>query len=277
MRPIPAPRIGDSHGLIRAIDSRGRLRMGEFVTEFGVEDLDPPRVDNALGRTRQYVAYARAAGLVRDDRGIVELSEIGRRYIRAGSADRPYDVVPAQAEWLRRELRGKHMTDSIYHGLAIALSLLASSPGVRLPELEFGRALSQLGRAGWDNENTLAIQGERHLTLLRDLELIREDWTLTELGEETRRELTLPVHVSLADLAAAPPPVADDGYEDAGPVTTAPAFLAAAAIRAAATARGLALGEAVFANLAAALAGGRHVLIVGPPASGKTTLAVAVA
>jgi hypothetical protein len=302
MRPIPAPRIGDSHGLIRAIDSRGRLRMDEFVTEFSIDELYPPELENALGRTRQFMAYARAAGLVREDRGIVELSDVGRRYIRAGSAERPYDVVPAQAEWLRRLLREKHMTDSIYHGAAIALSLLASSPGLRVPELEFGRALSHLGRAGWDNENTLAIQGERHLTLLRDLELIREDWTLTGVGEETRAELTLPVHASMADLAGAPAPapapdpepvpVADDGYEDVVPVaaatqtvqrveaptmTSAPAFLAGAAIRAAASARGLALGEPVFANLAAALAGGRHVLIVGPEGSGKTTLAVAVA
>src|SRR4051794_38961119 len=223
MRPIPAPRIGDSHGLVRAIDSRGRLRMDEFVTEFAIEDLYPPELENALGRTRQFMAYARQAGLVQEDRGVVELTDVGRRYIRAGSAEGPYDVVPAQAEWLRRELRGKHMTDSIYHGLAIALSLLASSPGVQLPGLEFGRALSQLGRAGWDNENTLAIQGERHLTLLRDLQLIRDDWTLTELGEETRRELTLPVHVSMADLAGAPvaAPVADDGYEDAGPAAVA--------------------------------------------------------
>jgi MoxR-like ATPase len=39
----------------------------------------------------------------------------------------------------------------------------------------------------------------------------------------------------------------------------------------------VALGEAVFANVAAALAGGRHVLLVGPSGSGKTALAVAVA
>src|SRR4051794_15732468 len=127
MRPIPAPRIGDSHGLMRALDSRGRLRMDEFVTEFAIEDLYPPELDNALGRTRQFMAYARAAGLVCDDRGIVELSDFGRRYIRGGSAEAPYDVSPGQADWLRRLLRDKHMTDTIYHGLAIALSLVASS------------------------------------------------------------------------------------------------------------------------------------------------------
>ncbi len=40
--------------------------------------------------------------------------------------------------------------------------------------LDFGRALNHLGRAGWDNENTLAIQAERHLTLLGDMELVDE-------------------------------------------------------------------------------------------------------
>ena len=29
--------------------------------------------------------------------------------------------------------------------------------------LDFGRALAYLARAGWDNENTLAIQGERYV------------------------------------------------------------------------------------------------------------------
>jgi hypothetical protein len=259
---------------MRAIDSRGRLRMDEFVTEFSVDDLYPPELENALGRTRQFMAYARQAGLVQEDRSIVELSELGRRYIRSGSAERPYDVAPGQAEWLRRLLRDKHMTDSIYHGLAIALSLVASSPGVQLPPLEFGRALGKLGRSGWDNENTLAIQGERHLTMLRDMELVAGDWTLTEPGEQTLAELTLPVHTPMADLAGAPAPAP---APVAPVVATAPAFLAGPAIRAAASARGLQLGEAVFANLAAALAGGRHVVLVGPPGSGKTTLALAVA
>jgi hypothetical protein len=43
----------------------------------------------------------RAAGLVHDDRGILELTDAGRRYIRAGSPDEPFDVVPAQAAVLR--------------------------------------------------------------------------------------------------------------------------------------------------------------------------------
>ena len=51
------------------------------------------------------------------------------------------------------------MTDSIFHGLAIGLSLLASSPpGTRVATIDFGRSMAYLGRAGWDNENTLAIQ-----------------------------------------------------------------------------------------------------------------------
>src|SRR3954471_17181546 len=160
MRPIPATRIRDSHRLLRAIDSRGRMRVDEFITDFDADDLYPPGLDNALGRTRQFVSYARAAGLLKEDRGTVELTEIGRRYVRAGDPGAPFDVSPGQAEWLRRQLREKHMTDSIFHGLAIGLSLLASSPGAQVATLDFGRALSYLGRAGWDNENTLVIQGE---------------------------------------------------------------------------------------------------------------------
>jgi hypothetical protein len=56
-----------------------------------------------------------------------------------------------------------------------------------------------------------------------------------------------------------------------------PAFVPGSAIRAAAEARGLKLVETVYANLAAALAGGRHLLLTGAPASGKTELALAVA
>ncbi len=84
MRPIPAPRIGESHGLLRAINQRERMRLDEFVTEFSAEDLYPPGLENALGRTRQFVSFARAAGLLKEDRGVVELTEIGKRYVRAG-------------------------------------------------------------------------------------------------------------------------------------------------------------------------------------------------
>ena len=64
------------------------------------------------------------------------------------------------------------MTDSIYHGAAIGLSLYASNPpDFHVSLLDFGRALAHLGRAGWDNENTLESQGERYTTFLRDLEL----------------------------------------------------------------------------------------------------------
>ena len=108
------------------------------------------------------------------------------------------------------------MTDSIYHGLAIALSLLASSPGARVAMLDFGRSLSYLGRAGWDNENTLEIQGERHLALLRDLELIDEERKLTETGTQTKSELTLPIHMSLLDVAAQLNPGGADAVRQAG-------------------------------------------------------------
>jgi hypothetical protein len=202
MRPIPAPRLGDAHGLLRAISERDRLRLDEFVTEFTVDELFPPGLENALGRTRQFVSFARAAGLVNEDRGTVELTDMGKRYVRAADAERPFDVAPAQAEWLRRLLRERHMTDSVYHGAAVALSLCASNPpDFHASTLDFGRAISHLGRAGWDNENTFESQGERYATFLRDLELVDAGRRLTPTGQETRDELTLPIHASLKDLA----------------------------------------------------------------------------
>ena len=94
------------------------------------------------------------------------------------------------------------MTDSIYHGAAIGLSLYASNPpDFRVSRLDFGRALAYLGRAGWDNENTLESQGERYTTFLRDLELIDDESRLTEIGTQAKAELTLPIHMSLRDLA----------------------------------------------------------------------------
>ena len=202
MRPIPAPRIGESHGLLRAISKRDRVRLDEFVTEFQNEELFPPGLENAQGRTRQFVSYARSAGLLKEDRGVVELTEIGKRYVRAGDDDEPFEVSEAQADWLRRQLLEKHMTDSIFHGLAIGLSLLSSvPPGTRISMLDFGRALGYLGRAGWDNDNTLQSQGERYLTLMRDMRMIDDQRGLTYTGHDTKNELTLPVHMSLLDIA----------------------------------------------------------------------------
>ena len=207
MRPIPASSLGDAHGLFRAIEKRGRLRTDEFVTEFSLEELFPPGLENALGRLRHFISYGRAAGLVKEDRGVVELTEIGRRYVRAGDADKPFEISPQQAEWLRRQLRELHMTDSIFHGLAIGLSLLASCPpGQRVATIDFGRSMAYLGRAGWDNENTLEIQGERYLLLLQDMEMIDGDHRVTPTGEQVRGELTLPVHMSLIDIAGAAEP-----------------------------------------------------------------------
>src|SRR3954452_16942402 len=203
MRPIPATRLGDAHGLLRAIESRGRLRTDEFVTEFNLEDLFPPDLENALGRMRHFISFCRLAGLVKEDRGVVELTDLGKRYMRSGDLAHPFDISSAQAEWLRRQLREKHMTDSIFHGLSIGLSLLASTPReMRVATLDFGRSMAYLGRAGWDNENTLASQGERHLILLTDMELIDAEHRLTATGDLVRGELTLPVHMSLPDIAA---------------------------------------------------------------------------
>src|SRR5688572_16003220 len=203
MRPIPAPRIGESHGLLRAISKRDRVRLDEFVTEFQNEDLFPPGLENAQGRTRQFVSYARSAGLLKEDRGVVELTEIGKRYIRAGDDDAPFSVSDAQADWLRRQLLEKHMTDSIFHGLAIGLSLLSSvPPATRISMLDFGRSLSYLGRAGWDNDNTLQTQGERYLELMGDMRMIDDQRALTMTGQDTKNELTLPIHMSMTDIAA---------------------------------------------------------------------------
>ena len=102
------------------------------------------------------------------------------------------------------------MTDSIFHGLAIGAqpARVRARPGTRVSTMDFGRSMAYLGRAGWDNENTLLIQGERHLTLLTDLELIDGEHRLTATGEQLRGELTLPVHMSLLDIAASSTPAA---------------------------------------------------------------------
>ena len=216
MRPIPATRLGDAHGLFRAIEKRGRLRTDEFVTEFSLDELFPPGLENALGRLRHFISFGRAAGLVKEDRGVVELTDIGQRYVRAGDADEPFEISPQQAEWLRRQLREMHMTDSIYHGLAIGLSLLASCPpGQRVSTMDFGRSMAYLGRAGWDNENTLEIQGERHLLLLQDMEMIDGDHRVTPTGEQVRGELTLPVHMSLIDIAGQQNPGGPEAVREA--------------------------------------------------------------
>ena len=80
------------------------------------------------------------------------------------------------------------MTDSIYHGGAIGLSLLASSPpDFRVGTLDFGRALAYLARAGWDNDNTFQSQGERYAVFLQDLELIDGNWRLTRPASRRAR------------------------------------------------------------------------------------------
>ena len=172
MRPIPAQRIGHAHGLLHALEQRGHLRLDEFVTEFSEQDLFPPGLENATGRTRQFVAFARAAGLVNEDRAGVELTDFGKRYIRAADPDDRFSVSPDQAEWLRRQLREKHLSDSIWGGAAIGLSLYATlQEGERVALIDFGRAAAHLGRAGWDNDQTFRSQGERLTLLLEDMEL----------------------------------------------------------------------------------------------------------
>src|SRR5215213_7718127 len=230
MRPIPASRIGESHGLLRAISQRERVRLDEFLTELPAEELFPPGLDNAQGRTRQFVSYARAAGLLKEDRGTVELTEIGKRYVRAGDPDDPFAVSGAQADWLRRQLLEKHMTDSIFHGLAIGLSLLSSvAPGTRISTLDFGRSLGYLGRAGWDNDNTLQSQGERYLALMRDMRMIDDQRAVTPTGADIKNELTLPVHMSLLDIAGQQNPGGPEAVRAAAEAEWAQAEQAAAA------------------------------------------------
>src|SRR4051794_21555338 len=177
MRPIPAPRLADAHGLLRVLAERERVRLDEFTT-MPVDELYPPGLDNAIARSRPLLSFARAAGLVDEDRGVVELTELGKRYVRAADRARPFVIAPAQAEWLRRALRERHMSDTIYHGAAIGLSLYASAaPGQRICALDFGRALAHLARAGWDEDNTLRSQGERYTVFLEDLELLDAEST----------------------------------------------------------------------------------------------------
>ncbi len=63
----------------------------------------------------------------------------------------------------------------------------------------------------------------------------------------------------------------------ADPAGSGPEFVTAAAIRAAAEGSGLRLPAGVYANVAAALSTGKHLVLTGAPGSGKTTLALAIA
>jgi energy-coupling factor transporter ATP-binding protein EcfA2 len=72
----------------------------------------------------------------------------------------------------------------------------------------------------------------------------------------------------------APPPAAE---QPPAALRRTGTFVDAAAIHAAAAAQGLRMNPAVYANIAAGLAAGRHVVLVGPPGAGKTALALAVA
>jgi MoxR-like ATPase len=82
-----------------------------------------------------------------------------------------------------------------------------------------------------------------------------------------------------APVAAQAEPTPDPVATSALAAVTTPAggFVGAHEIRSAAEKHGLRLPAAVYANAAAALAGGRHLLLVGAPASGKTTLALSIA
>jgi MoxR-like ATPase len=78
---------------------------------------------------------------------------------------------------------------------------------------------------------------------------------------------------------AAPPPVAAAPAAEPAPaeLRSVGGFVEAASIRTAAEESGLRLPAGVYANVAAALGTGRHLLLTGPAASGKTMLALAIA
>ena len=216
MRPIPATSLGDAHGLFRAIEKRGRLRTDEFVTEFSLEELFPPGLENALGRLRHFISYGRAAGLVKEDRGVVELTEIGQRYVRAGDADKPFDDLGAAGRVAApAAARAAHDRLDLPRARDRAQPARVVPAGQRVSTMDFGRSMAYLGRAGWDNENTLEIQGERHLLLLQDMEMIDGDHRVTPTGEQVRGELTLPVHMSLIDIAGQQNPGGPEAVREA--------------------------------------------------------------
>jgi MoxR-like ATPase len=75
----------------------------------------------------------------------------------------------------------------------------------------------------------------------------------------------------------APPPPRPSAHGFSGSAIDAPSFVGAGILRAAAEAGGMRMPAAVYANAAAALASGKHLLLTGPPGAGKTALAIAIA
>ena len=61
------------------VGKRDRVRLDEFVTEFQNEELFPPGLENAQGKTRQFVSYARSAGLLKVHAEAEGALEIARR------------------------------------------------------------------------------------------------------------------------------------------------------------------------------------------------------
>jgi MoxR-like ATPase len=91
--------------------------------------------------------------------------------------------------------------------------------------------------------------------------------------EVAAREVAAPEVAAPEPVSSVPPPVGAVVRDELG----GGGFVDARAVRVAAEEAGLRLPVDVYANVVAALASGRHLLLAGAPGAGKTTLALAVA
>ena len=148
-----------------------------------------------------------------------------------------------------------------------------AGPGLPDDEFEVAAVVAQLEayRRMLDTAGlTRAVNWERAAAI------VRSDGTAPALADRVVRALgsTQP------DVDVRTEPLASDYYHGLrvgyGVHTASGVFVEAWAIRAAAEEAGLRLPDSVYANVAAALDAGKHLVLTGAPGSGKTTLALAV-
>ena len=110
------------------------------------------------------------------------------------------------------------MTDSIFHGLAIGLSLLSSCRRARGSRRSTSAARSATSAAPAGTTRTRCrSRASGTSTLLRDVELIDERARAdARSAAQTKAELTLPIHMSLTDIAAQLNPGGADAVRAAG-------------------------------------------------------------